>query len=112
MSGFMAKTMLLQASVADAATAWIWSFVLATSFVAILALMRGGIVVFWMGRSSQGTGDAAPASLIAGAAGLVVFVMALATLAGPIKGFTDATALQMIDTQAYVRAVSAIGGRP
>ena len=40
------------------------------------------------------------------------FVMALATLAGPIEGFTDATALQMIDTQAYVRAVSAIGGRP
>jgi len=112
LSGFMAKAMLLQASAGDAATAWIWSFVLVTSFVAILALMRGGIVVFWMGRSSQPSTDAAPTPLVGAALGLVVLVVALAMLAGPIKVFTDATALQMTDTQAYVRAVSAIGGRP
>ena len=114
MSGFMGKTMLLQgsASASDAVAAWIWSFVLVTSFVAILALMRGGIVVFWMARSSQRTSDTAPVPLIAAALGMVAFVMALATLAGPIKGFTDATALQMTDTHAYVRAVFAVGGRP
>ncbi len=112
MSGFMAKAMLLQASVGESATPWVWSFILVTSFIAILALMRGGIVVFWMSRSRQSAGAGVPVPLLSATLALVTLVLGLAILAGPIKGFTDAAALQVVDTQSYVRAVLSQGGRP
>ncbi len=112
LSGFLAKAMLLQASVGDTATAWIWGFVLVTSFIAILALMRGGIVVFWMARVRREPGPAVPMPLIAAAVAMLAAVIALAVLAGPVKSFTDATASQLMQSEDYIRAVLSAGGRP
>ena len=112
LSGFIAKVMLLQASVGVRAAPWIWCVILASSFVAMLALLRAGVVVFWSVRS--GPTQAAPTGVLRfGAPLLLALSLALLALAAePVKRFTDATAAQLIDPAAYVARVLETPGRP
>jgi multicomponent K+:H+ antiporter subunit D len=112
LSGFVGKTMLLQATGTAFAAPWIWSLILATSFLAILALVRGGLVVFWAARNSEPAGERAGASRFAAALLLLATVAALALVAEPVRRFTDATAAQLADSGSYVDAVLGTGGRP
>jgi multicomponent K+:H+ antiporter subunit D len=112
LSGFVGKTMLLQASGGAAAAPWIWTLILATSFLAVLALARAGVVVFWSARSREPAGEAAGRSRFAGALLLLAAVVVLALAAEPVKRFTDATAEQLADPGGYTRGVLELGGRP
>ena len=113
LSGFLAKLMLLQAS--EQASQWpaIWSVTLASSLLALLALMRAGITLFWSVRNSsvavplsgQGPQLAAPVLL-------ALAITALSAGAESAKHFMNATAEQMTDVAAYTQAVLSTPGRP
>jgi multicomponent K+:H+ antiporter subunit D len=112
LSGFVGKAMLLQSSAQLEPMPWVWSVLLASSFLAVLALVRVGLVVLWSAKSTLPAGAAAGAGRHAGAGLLVCGVIALAVLAQPVKRYTDATAAQLADAASYVSAVLAKGGRP
>jgi len=97
-SGFIAKVLLLDAAAATSAHAWVWSVILISSLVVVVALARCASAVFW--RSS--TADATPvetqgtapggrgmllAALLLLACGLVMVVFA-----HPVSGFLRQTA--------------------
>jgi multicomponent K+:H+ antiporter subunit D len=110
LSGFLAKAMLLQASLDSAQSVAIWSVLLAASLVAMIALVRAGLTLVWAVRP---TPDAAPAGWreLAAPVLLTAGILALTVTAEPVKRFLDATAAQLGDVQAYTGTVLAAPGR-
>ena len=112
MSGFLGKAMLLQASAAARTAPWIWSVILASSFLAMLSLLRAGLVVFWAPRADAASSADGGARAFAPAILLLLAVLALGFAAEPVKQFTDAAAAQLADSRSYVAAVLGSGVRP
>lgn len=112
LSGFLGKTMLMQATARSPAAPWIWSLILLTSFLATLALVRAGLVVFWAARSRLPAAAAAGHGPVTAALLLFAGIAMLAAGAAPVKRYTDATAAQLADVAGYIGAVRATGGRP
>lgn len=113
LSGFVGKAAMLQASVRSPQAAWVWGAILLTSLLALLALMRGGMAIFWL-RPAQGHGakSVSCAPLYAGAFILLLGLLGLSFAAAPVLRFTDATARQLDDHAGYLRAMMATGGKP
>jgi multicomponent K+:H+ antiporter subunit D len=110
LSGFLGKAMLLQGSAAAPQAVAIWAVLLASSFVALIALARAGMTLFWAVRPapappSRAGEMAAPMLLLAG-------MLALTVAAEPVKRFMDATASQLGDVRSYSEAVLNAPGRP
>jgi multicomponent K+:H+ antiporter subunit D len=109
LSGFIGKLFILDASRASTAGSWIWSFVLGTSLVVILGFARAGSTLFWKGAYRSDALQATPtrrvAVPVAVCASLLGGTALLAVFAGPITEELDATARQLFEPRAYVRAV-------
>ncbi len=120
LSGFIGKAMILQAlqsaNVAGGETpglhaGWMlsgilsWIVVLGCSLLVVVGLSRAGVTLFWRGAPATaapagGRGAHAPvAAVLLGASAL------LALLAGPIAGYTEAAALQLLDGGDYNTAI-------
>lgn len=109
LSGFLGKLFILDASRIAPAGAWIWTVVLGTSLVVILGFARAGSTLFWKeapGREpphpASGRGVALPVTVCASLLGMTAL---LAVFAGRLTREFDATARQVFEPQAYVRAV-------
>jgi len=112
LSGFVGKLAILQASAASPAVPAIWSLLLATGFLATIALARAGSALFW-----KTTGDRAPAARtsVAHLAPTIVVLgcgVALALFAAPVLRFTDAAAAQLTDRHAYTARILRETDRP
>jgi multicomponent K+:H+ antiporter subunit D len=113
--GFLGKLLILDASRASPAAAWIWAVVLGTSLVVILGFARAGSTLFW--KTPPETGGAAPAARraralpVAVCTSLVAATVLLAAFAGPITDELSATARQVLEPQTYIRAVLSTAGR-
>ena len=110
LSGFLGKFMLLRAALESPWLTWLWSVVLATGLVGVIALARSGSLLFY--RTESGT-EPLPAPRAADwlpAAGLLAFGVAMVVWAGPVSDYAVATAAQLLEPQAYIDAV--LGGRP
>jgi multicomponent K+:H+ antiporter subunit D len=112
LSGFVGKTMLLQATSGMLAAPWVWTLILLTSFLSILVLARAGLLVFWSVRTREPAGQPNAAAGFAAPMLLLALVGALALAAEPVKRFTDATAAQLADTASYIELVLTMEGRP
>jgi multicomponent K+:H+ antiporter subunit D len=109
LSGFIGKLFILEASRGSPTGTWIWTFVLATSLVVILGFARAGSTLFWKGapvgetpRPTPKRGVALPLTVCASLLGTTALLTAFA---GPITREFGATARQVFEPQAYVRAV-------
>lgn len=111
LSGFIGKALILASVGGGPMMAWMWSVVLGSSLLALLALSRAGIILFWDTQPDVLPG-AVPwrASVLAPATGLLVLVVGLTVFAGPVSAFMDATAAQLLAPAEYVHAV--LGGEP
>jgi multicomponent K+:H+ antiporter subunit D len=106
--GFLGKLMVLESSAALAAQPWVWTVVLGVGFFTIVGLARAGVVVFWhIQPDTPATPQASGSSLQLLSASWVFMAMtvALAVFASPVKRYTDAAALQLLDKAAYAEAV-------
>lgn len=107
LSGAIGKTLLLQAATAPSQQAWLWVILLGSGLLAIASMARAGSVVFWQSTPGEGATTrmgpwrAAAIGLLLGASPLI------SVLAGPIANFTQATAVQLADYDAYIRAIIA-----
>lgn len=112
LSGFLAKFALLRTAIGsarDAAVDWhVWVFAgttVATGIVSTIALMRGGLRLFW---SSTGRTTPRLSIIEAGpAAFLVMLSVALTAGIAPVMTFLDSTAQSLHSPEIYIRVVKA-----
>jgi multicomponent K+:H+ antiporter subunit D len=108
LSGFLGKLLILDATRASPAVAWLWGALLVTSLMVILGFARAGSVLFW--KTAPGPSElprplALPRVPVAVCVVLLAATAALAVFAGPLTQTFAATARQTFDAAAYVRAV-------
>lgn len=111
--GFLGKVMLLQSVPSGPGLAWVWLVVLGVGFLSLIGLARAGVVLFWhVDPPPQGDvgGSGRSVRMLAAAWVLVGMAVALAVLAGPVKGYTDDAAAQLADSRSYHQAVLARQG--
>ena len=104
LSGFLGKFLVLRAALADPVWPWMMGIVLTSGLLGLIALSRSGSLLF---LRAEGKAGAAPTSAVALAPviGLLALCLALTIWAGPILGFANAAADQLLRPQAYIQAV-------
>ena len=115
-AGFIGKTLILQSAIDGTGAIWLWALVLTSSAVAVVALSRAGMALFWGGappaESPRRDRDATRRHPLLPAAGLLSVVVALTVLAGPASAYAGRAADQLMRPAEYVRAVlDTQGGR-
>jgi len=87
LSGFVAKALVLQSAQIASEQIWVWSAVLISSLLALIAFSRAGTSLFWhLSGSKPGTEKAKPVQLVAIILLLLVTPM-WTVFAGPITGY-------------------------
>lgn len=102
LSGFFGKILILQSVQSGPEMAWLWSVLLTGSFLTVIAYSRAGSIVFW--RTVDGhleRPEPLNGRVSAAAGGLIALTVAIVVLAGPVTRYTDATAAQLHNTDAY-----------
>ncbi|HET8802783.1 MAG TPA: monovalent cation/H+ antiporter subunit D [Marinobacter sp.] len=102
LSGFFGKILILQSVQSGSEMAWLWSVLLTGSFLTVIAYSRAGSIVFW--RTVDGhleRPEPLNGRVSAAAGALIALTVAIVVLAGPVTRYTDATAAQLHDTDAY-----------
>ena len=126
LAGFLGKFMLLKAAIASPLMVWVWSVVLATGLVSMIALARSGSLLFYRTHSVTSThagisphtehepdSQMPPTSAtLAPVAGLLLLIIGLTVWAGPISSYATATAAQLHAPQHYIEAVLGVAPRP
>ncbi|PTX04229.1 monovalent cation/H+ antiporter subunit D [Pararhodobacter aggregans] len=114
LSGFLGKLMVLQAVRQADWWVWGWAFILVTSLIAVVGFARAGSVLFWRPHDNNTPAPSdefqiAPGTLsgwgMAALGGLLALIVALTVAAGPVTGYTNATAAQLYAPQGYIYAV-------
>ncbi|HZF98577.1 MAG TPA: monovalent cation/H+ antiporter subunit D [Pseudoxanthomonas sp.] len=108
LSGFVGKLMLLAAAPAPL-TATVWTAILVTSLMMVVALSRVGSQVFWRaGRYSEHAAPPPPTRIETAAAMLLIgYGVALALAAGPVLRYTQAAGEQILAPAQYIEQVRA-----
>ncbi len=105
LSGFIGKLMLLQSTGTGAEAGWLWSVVLISGLVSIIALSRTGSTLFW--RTSGAADGSPPPDRIS--LWITVALLALGPLlvifGQTVMNYTDALAQQLSEPAAYIDAV-------
>lgn len=111
LSGFVGKALILASAAPVAAMPWIWAVVLGSGLLALIALSRAGIVLFWDLHPEDDADGATAwrATAFGPTLGLFALVIAITVFAGPLSGFTEAAADQLLVPDDYVRAVLGAG---
>jgi multicomponent K+:H+ antiporter subunit D len=112
LGGFIAKVALLEAAAEAGKAGWVFPAILVTSLLAIVALARAGSLLFWNAASAVGRDEPPqrPGGAAASALGIGTLVLGASLLvfyAGAAMEHAHATAAQLLDPAAYVRAVHA-----
>jgi len=106
LSGFVGKLLILDALRVHAGWPFIWGTILVTTLVGVLALARAGTVLFWNRRPGEAVAEPEPLGHVTGPLlGLLLALAALTLLAGPAVDYARATAAQLAQPTAYIRAV-------
>jgi len=110
-SGFLAKLMILQATLPGPAAVWVWSIILCSSLLVLVGGVRAGSQLLWHTETTpdHNARAARPAEWLPLGA-LLVCGVALVLFAQPLQKYTDATAQQLLARAGYIEAV--IGGTP
>ncbi|MGB1478289.1 MAG: monovalent cation/H+ antiporter subunit D [Marinobacter salsuginis] len=103
LSGFFGKLLILQSVQSGTEMAWLWSVLLIGSFLTVIAYSRAGSIVFW--RTVDGhleKPDPLNGRISVAAGVLTALAVAIVVLAGPITRYTDETAAQLFNNDAYI----------
>ncbi len=105
--GFLGKLMILQSAAHTPVHAWVWTVVLAVSFLTLIGLARAGSILFWsvLPAGDRPSRPSASSRLTLATLGLLALSLLLAVAASPLKRYTDAAAAQLADRAAYAEAV-------
>ncbi|OLO10317.1 monovalent cation/H+ antiporter subunit D [Chromohalobacter japonicus] len=107
LSGAFGKALLLQAAT-TAQQHWLWPILLGSGLASLIALSRTGSTIFWR-ASGEKTGITLGPLRVTGTLMLIGCAPLMVAFAGPITAFTQATAAQLLDRDAYVESIIARG---
>ncbi len=109
LSGFLGKVWILEVVRAHPAWPWLWTALLVTSLLGLLAFARAGSLLFWKPAALPAPVDpqpqARPVLPLVATGGLLALPVLLALFAGPIGRALEASAAQLHDRRGYVEAV-------
>ncbi len=108
LAGFLGKAQILAAAPATASGWWLWAVTLTGSVIALVAITRAGVVLFWQTESSPAPAAPRTQGRALPVIGLVAALLALTVLAGPVTSFTTAAADQLLQPAGYISSV--LGG--
>jgi len=116
LSGFVGKLMVLNSAFDVGQVPWVFTVVLASSLISIVGFARAGSILFWKAQSEGApAGDPAreaPSALsFAAVGGLLALLLAHTAFAGPMYGYTTATAAQLFAPDAYISTVMDTPGK-
>lgn len=110
LSGFLGKLMLLRSVSGGSEAVALWSVVLISGLVTIVALSRAGSTLFWRtGHTVLGSAEREPVKLLA-AFGLLASAPLMVVAARPLMTYAQATAVQLLDAGLYRQAILLGGG--
>jgi multicomponent K+:H+ antiporter subunit D len=105
-SGFLGKLLILDSTYAGPQATAIWTVILGSSVLLLLAFARAGSVLFWkVPEHGREPGLALHGPPVACLAVLLALTVLLSLFAGPIVTELDAVAQQAADKALYVRSV-------
>lgn len=118
LAGFLGKFMLLKAAIGSPLMIWVWSVVLASGLVGMIALARSGSLLFYRTHSiTNAHAEHEPdspmpptAATLTPVVGLLLLIIGLTVWAGPVSSYATATAAQLHAPQHYIEAV--LGAAP
>lgn len=109
LSGFIGKFMILKAAVAHPQLVWIMGIILITSLLALIALARSGSLLFFKAQPakehSMTTITTPIGHEVIPIIGLLGLCLLLVVSAGPVTGFLQLAAAQLMEPSFYVQAV-------
>ncbi len=110
LTGFIGKVLILEAAIDTPWYSAMWTFVLGTSFLVVVASARAGSALFW--KTEEPLKDKPPKAgwRTIPIVGLLLCIVAMVIFAGPITEFMDQTTSQLMDPGIYRNAV--LGGAP
>ncbi len=113
-SGFLSKLIILQAAAAADERIWVWSLILLSSLVTIVALSRAGTSLFWRCTPSHDNNDLPVASRwqLCGALLLLGASPALTLFGASVIDFTNSAAVQLHDIQMLLDIMQLEGDAP
>ena len=102
LSGFIGKTLLLQAAQGGVEISWVWSFILLSSLAVLISLSRAGTTLFWR-HSGEKISKEKLSPLKLGAVYLLLGASPLLVIfGGPVTEFTQAASTELhTSVQAY-----------
>jgi len=104
--GFIGKLMLLEAALPHPWLATVWTVVLGVGFFTLVGLARAGSILFWHVRPDMpGTPSGASPKLLGATFALLTATVAMSVFADPLHRYSQAAAAQLVDREAYARAV-------
>jgi multicomponent K+:H+ antiporter subunit D len=104
--GFIGKLLMLEAASIHAWQVAIWTTLLGVGFLTLVGLARAGSVLFWHVRDDMpGSASGASPKLISATMALLAVTVAMSVWAAPIQRYTAEAAVQLLDREAYARAV-------
>ncbi len=107
LSGFFGKVLLLRAAENTVALPWVWSIVLGSSLLVIVALGRMGSGLFWNTLNTPAISAPAALRSLWPAAVLLAASPVLVLLARPLTDFAAVAAQQILEPAAYIETVLA-----
>jgi multicomponent K+:H+ antiporter subunit D len=105
LSGFLGKLLILEAAWESAAASSVWSVMLISSFLGLVALARMGSALFWKATAEEPAGEPASAAALLPALALLACSPLLMVFGEPVLKFTQATAQQLSQPSEYLQSV-------
>ncbi len=111
-SGFLGKLVVLQSASASDEIVWVWSVILLSSLVSIVALSRAGTTLFWRSTPSHDVAESPGVSKwqLCGTFLLLGASPILALFGASIMEYTSNAAAQLHDIPALIRVLNLEGG--
>ena len=106
-SGFLGKIWVLQASLPTPHVVVVWSVLLLTSLMALVAFSRAGTLIFWNAKETEDDVErtVATAYEILPVVGLLACVVLYTVFSGPVAEFCTVTAEGLLAPGGYIDAV-------
>ncbi|TRY29075.1 monovalent cation/H+ antiporter subunit D [Aliiglaciecola sp. M165] len=107
-SGFLGKLMVLQAAVVPAERVWVWSLILLSSLMTIIALSRAGTTLFWRYAPNSDPDETTNISnwQLSGTILLLVASPAIVIFGDGMVHYTNEAAMQLHDVNSVVEIMN------
>lgn len=105
LSGFLGKLLLLGSAGQGVTAAWLYTLVLGSGLLGLVALSRAGSTLFWRQSDQVATGEPVDGARMGAVLLLLAASPALVVMAGPLLSYLAQTAEQLLMPQLYIDAV-------